>query len=120
MLLMILLSVAGCAPSPAPPVSSLFDPSWAVASVPPEAKREAAPPEVRRPLLGEISTRLELGMTGDQVISVAGRRTDSAEQSTCGTLTPHPWSCRTWKYNGGGRDLTVTFQPTPQGWMVNS
>lgn len=72
--------------------------------------------------LGELSKKLEVGMSEDQVLSVIGEPT-SVAVSTCGSKTPDPWQCKKFEYEDDWSDssLIVYLQRAESGsWLVNS
>jgi len=67
----------------------------------------------------ETMLKLNEGMTMDQIKGLLGSP-DSVSSAVCGGASGKPWQCRTWKYEGKGNQLTVTFQKVGETWRVNS
>ena len=71
----------------------------------------------------DASTRIEEGMTVEQVSNAIGFRPNVVEEKTCGGSNAIPiWTCRVQTYSDGTRTLTVYFRklndrPT---WAVHS
>lgn len=70
---------------------------------------------------GADSARLELGMTQEQVVEIAGRPA-AVEMMTCGTASEHgSWRCRILVFGQAGDGMTVWLEETDGGaWVVNS
>ena len=47
---------------------------------------------------------------------------DRVTLGTCGTKTRHPWRCLVWTFdaNDDASGLTITFERTKIGWLVNN
>lgn len=71
----------------------------------------------------DASTRIEEGMTVEQVSNALGFRPNVVEEKTCGGTDTIPiWTCRVQTYSDGVRTLIVYFRklndrPT---WAVHS
>ena len=74
--------------------------------------------------------KLDMGMNDYTVAQVLGAP-DRQQVKTCGSEVgingDHAWACKTWTYEGN-RDnwsnrnqdfLTIYFEQTPRGWVVN-
>ena len=78
------------------------------------------------------SLQLKKGMTEEDAIRTLGSQPESADLSTCGTRTPHPWQCKSMTYHdsprgpyGTAKMLTVVLQENQStgvwyvsGWWV--
>lgn len=82
---------------------------------PPSQPVRYTPPVDTRMSTNELSRRLNVGMTEDQVLAL--REPDKVTMSTCGSKTPRPWQCRTYQY---GSSLFVVFELIRGRWLVNS
>jgi len=67
-----------------------------------------------------ISKQLEVGMSEQYVNEFIGEP-DSVSLKTCGSETPQPWQCKTYKFEDDWSGfLTVYFQEVDGMWVVNS
>lgn len=71
--------------------------------------------------VGALSRKLEVGMSEQQVLSVLGEPA-SVSVSTCGSETPSPWQCKTFKYEDSWVGLLIVYFQQADGglWVVNS
>jgi hypothetical protein len=59
-------------------------------------------------------------MTEEQVMNAMGYRPNKVEMKTCGSDTPHPWSCKKYTFGGSYNSIMVLFQQDDEGnWVVN-
>jgi hypothetical protein len=72
---------------------------------------------------GEVSRKLEVGMTEKQVTTLVGYE-PRVSMTTCGSSTPKPWQCKEYQYKSawdGSLVLSILFEQEPDGiWRVNS
>ena len=69
-----------------------------------------------------MGIRLQEEMTENQVIQALGYSPNAVSLETCGSDTPHPWSCKVYKYgNVFSGELHVLFGKNASGiWTVSA